>query len=94
MAHRILTCKNHPNLRWSTKEQAVYKGHYTGARNIMYNGSLPYTVYSDKSGIHCEGTEAECFCRASDLILAPEDKMLFPSMPEYNPESEEYISGL
>jgi hypothetical protein len=66
MRHAILTCKNHPNLRWNCKEIAVSPtgngglGSYNGCRNIFYS-SWP----------------AECACSASDLILAPEDSRVF-----------------
>jgi hypothetical protein len=68
MAHVSLTCKNHPNLRWNCKEEAVNptgnngQGCYTGARRLFFSGDV---VLDDP---HAD----ECACPASDLILAPQ----------------------
>ncbi len=84
MAHRILTCKNHPNLRWSTKDEA-WAGFYTGARNILFNGEpTGEGMYADNSGLDCsdyfpdriEPIVQECSCSSADLILAPEDSLV------------------
>ena len=82
--HRIFTCKNHLNLRWSTKQQAVYNGRYTGERNIFFQGEItnPVEYYKDGSGINCNPCP-ECACSADSLILAPEDRVLFPNSDEY-----------
>lgn len=55
MRHAILTCKNHPNLRWSCKECAVNAdGSYNGSRNIFFDGEpTGEGMYSDGSGLHC-----------------------------------------
>lgn len=91
MSHRILTCKNHPNLRWSTKEEA-WSGFYNGARNIFFNGEPDGTgMYSDGSGLSCSTyfkdrenpIVHECNCPSSDLILAPEDALVIASWNGY-----------
>lgn len=85
MKHRILTCKNHPELRWSTKDIAWTtnkdgSGYYNGCRSIFFNGTpTGEGMYHDGSGLHCTGLKdgkvyVECSCPPSDLILAPEDK--------------------
>lgn len=81
----ILTCKHHPNLRWSTKDIAITDGKYNGSRSIFFCGEpTGEGMYHDGSGLHCStyfmGREnpivKECSCPASDLILAPEDKFV------------------
>lgn len=84
MRHVILTCKNHPNLRWSCKEIAFDDvGGYNGSRNIFFNGEPDGTgMFSDGSGLSCSTffpdrenpVVKECSCLANDLIRAPEDK--------------------
>ena len=78
----ILTCKNHLNLRWSTKEIA-WTGGYNGCRNIFFMGEpTGKGMYRDRSGVDCDiyfpdradPIVAECPCPASDLILAPESR--------------------
>lgn len=88
MRHVILTCKNHPGLRWSTKEIAVTNGRYNGSRNIFFQGEPLKNpdgspkMFSDGSGLDCEkfrsnGTLVEeCTCVAADLIVAPEDNLV------------------
>ena len=62
MRHVTLTCKHHPNLRWSCKEIAYSPGYgYNGQRSIFFNGT--------QDDVHI----AECACPPTDLILAPED---------------------
>ena len=83
MKHRILTCKNHPNLRWSCKDIAWSSTGYNGSRHLSYCG-IPSGVgmFSDGSGLDCTITDIEgkyipeCECPASDLILAPEDALV------------------
>lgn len=83
MRHRILTCKNHPNLRWSCKDIAWSSTGYNGSRHLIYCG-IPSGVgmFSDGSGLDCTITDIEgkyipeCECPASELILAPEDKLV------------------
>lgn len=60
MRHVILTCKNHPELRWSTKEIAVSNGRYNGQRTIFFNGQVIRDekgnprMYGDMSGVHAD----------------------------------------
>ncbi len=84
MKHRILTCKNHPELRWSCKDIA-WSGFYNGFRTIFFNGESDGTgMYSDGSGMGCstyfknrkDPIVTECSCPSSDLILAPEDSLV------------------
>lgn len=76
MIARILTCKNHPNLRWSCKDIA-WDGHYNGSRNIFFDG-VPSGkgMFSDGSGLDCTILVNECDCSSADLILAPEDSLV------------------
>jgi len=83
MIHRILTCKNHPDLRWSCKDIAWCDGFgYNGCRNIFFDGTPSGKgMFSDLSGLDCilfkDGQEIkECSCPSKDLILAPEDKLV------------------
>lgn len=80
----ILTCRNHPELRWSCKEVAFSEGYgYNGSRNIFFNG-VPSGrgMYSDLSGLDCtnyvegKGYVAECPCPPTDLVRAPEDALV------------------
>jgi hypothetical protein len=86
MRHRILTCRNHPGLRWSCKDIAwtpaagQVPGHYNGCRNIQFRG-MPSGegMFSDGSGLDCTMAHLdltpveECDCPSTDLVLAPED---------------------
>jgi hypothetical protein len=85
MIHRILTCKNHPDRRWSCKDIAVnLDGSYNGMRSLFYTGvPTGEGMYSDGSGLHCsvihpetKQVVEECNCSTSDLILAPEDALV------------------
>lgn len=86
MRHVILTCKNHPNLRWSCKEIAYTEGYgYNGARSIFFNGEPSgHGMHFDQSGLDCstyfpdraDPVVRECTCPPSDLILAPEDALV------------------
>ena len=79
MRHVSLTCKDHPKLRWSTKEIAVSGGRYNGARHVFFGGEVdPDNIefYSDKSGVKTEWKGPECSCPASSLQVAPEDAIL------------------
>lgn len=80
MRHVILTCKHHPNLRWSCKEVAFTPGYgYNGSRSIFYNGSPDGKgMYTDGSSLSCTVVEPECRCPPTDLILAPEDSLVTP----------------
>lgn len=88
MRHVILTCKNHPELRWSTKGCAFSdEGGYNGSRNIFFKGTpTGEGMYSDGSGLNCsqlikkeDGTMEtvhECSCSSRDLVRAPEDELV------------------
>jgi len=86
MSHVILTCKNHPNLRWSCKEIAFTPGKgYNGSRSIFFNGEPDGRgMYQDGSGLYCSTFFPdrenkfvhECPCPSSDLILAPENELV------------------
>lgn len=87
MRHRILTCRNHPELRWSCKDVA-WSGHYNGSRSIFFLGEpTGLGMFIDGSGLDCSTfiedplrggprVVAECSCPSSDLILAPEDGLV------------------
>lgn len=81
MKHRILTCKNHPDLRWTCKDIAWDNG-YNGCRHIFFNGTPSGKgMFSDGSGLNCNmfangHSIKECSCLPSELILAPEDKLV------------------
>lgn len=73
MRHVTLTCKKHPNLRWSCKSIAYTPGHgYNGARNIFFTGPKDEKVTPLN----------ECICKGKDLILAPEDPWANLSLAE------------
>lgn len=84
MRHIILTCKNHPQLRWSCKEIAFTEGlGYNGARSLSYIGTPDGTgMFSDGSGLSCRLVDEngypveECDCQISDLVLASEDALV------------------
>lgn len=83
MRHRILTCKNHPELRWSCKDVAWDPGSgYNGVRHIFFKGvPTGQGMYSDGSGLDCTTFKdgaviQECPCDASELVLAPEDALV------------------
>ena len=79
MRHVVLTCKNHPHLRWSCKEIAFEEGNggYNGRRTLFFNGQATGKFY-DWGAPRCVKTVEgalieECSCPASDLVKAPED---------------------
>ena len=89
MRHRILTCKNHPQLRWSVKDIAIggvnpgEPALYNGSRNICFCGTPSgKDMYYDGSGLDCltyvpgGGIIQECACPSKDLVIAPEDPMV------------------
>ncbi len=87
MRHRILTCKNHPDLRWSCKDIAwsVDPPGYNGSRTLFFKGEpTGQGLYDDGSRLHTtsirkDGTLVEeCDCSSSDLVLAPEDELVLP----------------
>lgn len=83
MRHVILTCRNHPTLRWSTKEIAVTDGRYNGARSLGFRGTPSGRgMFADGSGLDCALVDAdgspveECDCPVDDLAVAPEDALV------------------
>jgi hypothetical protein len=88
MRHVILMCKNHPHLRWNTKEIAWSTrpdgtGYYNGCRNIRFAGVSAGQMYRDGSGLDCTWFDSltgeyvhECDCPVSDLVLAFENKLV------------------
>jgi hypothetical protein len=85
MRHVILTCRHHPKLRWSCKEIAFTEaGGYNGQRNIFFSGvASGKGMFSDGSGLDCSRIDPdtgeyveECKCPSSDLVRAPEDKLV------------------
>ena len=83
MKHRILTGKNHPNLRWSCKEIAWTDGFgYNRKRHIFFNGTPSGRgMFDDGSGLDCTKVKddvfvEECVCDSHNLILAPEDELV------------------
>ena len=86
MRHVLLTCKNHPNLRWGCKEIAFTEGKgYNGARSIFFWGEpTGQGMFEDGSGLYCSQffpdranpIVEECSCSPADLIRAPEDDMV------------------
>ena len=79
MRHRILTCKNHPELRWSTKDIAWEARGYNGMRSLFFEGISKGQMFSDGSGLDCTTVREdgsivrECDCSVASLVLAPED---------------------
>lgn len=66
MRHVLLTCLNHPHLRWHCKEIAVDSlGRYNGCRSIFYIG--PVVKIADVP------EEKECSCPPEQLRFAPEE---------------------
>lgn len=64
MRHRILTCKNHPDLRWSCKDIAWTPasgdrpGGYNGSRTLGFRGKpTGQGMFSDMSGMYCSLVE-------------------------------------
>lgn len=61
MRHAILTCKNHPTLRWSCKSIAMDENakpgqpaRYDGSRSIFFMGTpTGKGMYADGSGLEC-----------------------------------------
>ncbi len=83
MRHRIMTCKKHPDLRWSCKEIAWTDGvGYNNKRHLFFNGTPSGKgMYYDGSGLDCTEVKdgvlvVECDCPAKDLIIAPEDALV------------------
>jgi hypothetical protein len=73
MRHVSITCKNHPDLRWSCKSIAWSNG-YNGSRRLFFNGVYKGRLYADGSGTECDRfAKPECSCSADELTLAPED---------------------
>ena len=69
MRHVSLTCKNHPELRWSCKSIAWNDvGGYNHERNIFFFGT-----------VNGGASVKECTCPASDLVRTPADIKKFPA---------------
>lgn len=51
----LFYCKNHPDLFWYCKPEAVSNGRYTGARHIYYHNNL-------------SKDNPECPCKSDQLI--------------------------
>jgi hypothetical protein len=73
----ILTCSNHPTLRWRCKEMAWSEGRYNFTRNLFFFGEVyagSVTGFRDyywgDDGAPVE--IPECSCGLDSLILAPE----------------------
>lgn len=70
-SHVMLTCENHPDLRWSCKWMAITDRRYNGSRSLFFHGQVAngkFVPGSDDTGgdghyIH------ECDCPATALIL-------------------------
>lgn len=83
MKYRIITCKNHPELRWTCEDTAWSNAGYNGKRIILFLG-VPNGkgMFQDGSGLDCTDyledgqVIEECPCDASNLILAPEDALV------------------
>ena len=80
MRHVTLTCRNHPDLRWSCKEIAITNGRYNGQRNIFFDGHrdggelilrpCPDALLGFAEGYLVDGIEHfECKCSARHLIV-------------------------
>jgi hypothetical protein len=68
MRHVTLTCKHHPQLRWTCKSIAFTPGQgYNQLRHIFFHGARQGEPDSPMQPAN------ECPCSAADLVLAPED---------------------
>jgi hypothetical protein len=75
MRHVKLTCRNHPELRWTCKSIAYSPGHgYNGSRNIFFHGY--------RESMPANTPLVECNCGGKDLTLAPEDEWYLLSIEE------------
>lgn len=76
MRHVKLTCRNHPELRWSCKSIAYTPGKgYNGARNIFFEGKL---LNEEQQNL----IEPEYTCPPTELTIAPEDPWALLSIDE------------
>jgi hypothetical protein len=82
-AHIRITCKNHPELRWSTKNIGSMNedGSFYMSRNIFFFGVATEANPSgemypkDENGNHITPFPAECPCSARDLrVVKPATK--------------------
>lgn len=71
--HATLTCVNHQNLRWMTKNPYQRNIHYLGAKSILdyVSGKTDKIEFTDEDK---EFMWAECECPFSDLRVIEEDK--------------------
>lgn len=67
--HADLCCKQHPDLRWNTKIQAVSGRKYNGERHIFYRSFHDVT---DADGVTVSTYRQECDCPVSDLYVVSE----------------------
>lgn len=81
MRNLTLTCKNHPELRWQTKEGAIELGaaipgspaNYNGRWNLYFVGvAIAATKDYAVTGLDGSAVE-ECNCPTRTLLIAPED---------------------
>lgn len=77
MRHVLLTCKQHPKLRWNCKSLAFTPGRgYNQQRRIFFLGekqSDGRTLEVIQEGFENYRCVFECKCPATDLVIAPED---------------------
>jgi hypothetical protein len=69
VGHAVLTCKHHPQLRWSTKNIAPI-----GARSIFFDGDVTSNGERYRYVPNGDGTERiewieECACPITDLVV-------------------------
>lgn len=72
MRHVLLTCKQHPKLRWCCKSVAFTPGKgYNQQRRIFFLGEKQ----QDRRTLEVENyyCACECKCPSTDFVLAPED---------------------
>ena len=78
--HIPLRCKNHKNLRWSTKNIE-----YIGARTIFFSGVLGKELSSDdlvvKEGFFGMVNKHECECEIKDLEVVEDEIESDTTMP-------------
>ena len=73
-----LYCKNHPDLRWYCKDQAISlsqdktEGYYNGARNIFFFGQATENKPEGETTIDNRYVP-ECPCKAGDLRVTEKD---------------------
>lgn len=91
MRHVTLTCKQHPQLRWSCKSLAYTPGKgYNGARSIFFSGEAILNPdgspkrFADDSGTKCQTFVQEGFENyrvVYECQCPPSDLVLAPEDP-------------